>query len=205
MELNESQVELASKLTALQRKLVINLVGSNMSQREAYIAAGGKAKSPAVQDSSACEILSNPKVKAFYNSLINQAASSAVMTREEALERLSQTARVTIADVCEFKTVQVGETPEGDPVYQTVWTIKNSEDIPAEIAVCIKSVSITQQGPKLELHDQNSAIKQLSDMQGWNAPKKSELTGAGGAPLKVEADVSAPEVASALETLLGAL
>ena len=149
MELTDKQLDLASKLTTLQRKFVVNLVGSDMSQREAYIAAGGKAKTPATQDSSASEILSNPKVRAFYDSLMESATSAAILTREEALQILSINAK--LADEC---------------------------------------------------RDQHAAIKQISDMQGWNAPKKSELTGAGGKPLAIQADVSSPEVASALAGLM---
>lgn len=152
MELTDKQLELASKLTTLNRKFVVNLVGSNMSQREAYLAAGGKAKSEASQDTNASRMLSDAKVKAFYDSLMSTAASSAVLTREEALEILSNNA-------------------------------KQAE----------------------EHRDQHAAIKQLSDMQGWNAPKKSELTGAGGKPLAIQADVSSPEVASALAGLMDKL
>jgi phage terminase small subunit len=103
-----------------------------------------------------------------------KAETSAVMSRGEALEKLSLSARVSITDVADFKLAQVGEDADGNPVHQTTWVIKNSEDIAPEVAACIKSITITQTGPKLELHDQNSAIKQLADMQGWNAPKKTE-------------------------------
>jgi len=202
VSLSPEQLELASKLTTLQRKFVINLVGSKMSQREAYVAAGGRAKSDSAKDNSASVMLSKTKVKGFYDSLLNTATTSAVMTREEALERLTLSARVRITDVCDFRNVQTGEDPDGDPVYQTVWTIKNSEDIPAEIAACIKSVAITNQGPKIELHDQTAATKQISDMQGWNAPKKTELTGKDGQSLAITADVSSPDIVAALASLM---
>ena len=152
MELTDKQLELASKLTTLNRKFVVNLVGTNKSQRQAYVDAGGKAKSDDAQDAAASRMLADVKVKAFYDSLMSTAASSAVLTREEALEILSSNA-------------------------------KQAE----------------------EHRDQHAAIKQLSDMQGWNAPKKSELTGAGGKPLAIQADVSSPEVASALAGLMDKL
>lgn len=120
-----------------------------MSQREAYVAAGGKAKTDNSKDNAASVMLSNPKVRAFYNSLIDSTTIGAVLSRTEALEILSTNAR-------------------------------DSE----------------------EKRDQHTAIKQLSEMEGWNAPKKSELTGKNGAPLAVDSKVSAPEVAQALSNLL---
>lgn len=177
IKLTAEQLELASKLTPLQRKFVIYLVSSNMSQREAYINAGGKATTEGAQDVSASRMLSQDKVKAFYESLLNSAATVAVMTKEQALERLTKSASVTIKDVCDFKNVQVGEDEEGNPVFQTVWTVKDAEDIPDHIAASIKSVTITKTGPKIELHDSHGAIKQLGDMLGWNAPKESKLSG----------------------------
>jgi len=170
-KLSKEQLELSKGLTDLQRRFVVNLV-SGMTQRQAYIEAGGRAKTPGAQDNSASVMLSRSKVRAFYDSLIEEAQSNAVMTKEQALVRLTQSAKVTMKDVCDFRNIQVGEDENGDPVHQTVWTVKNAEDIPSHIAACIKSVSITREGPKLELYDSNSSIKQLSDMLGWALPTK---------------------------------
>tara|TARA_R110000850_G_scaffold269167_2_gene401022 strand:- start:16365 stop:17009 length:645 start_codon:yes stop_codon:yes gene_type:complete len=182
--LNEDQLNLASELTVLQRKFVIELIKPNTTQRQAYLAAGGQGKTENAQDSSANTMFSNVKVRAFYDSLMEEITANAVYTKEKAIERLSNTARVTIKDVCDFKNSQVGEDEEGKPVYQTTWVIKNSEDIPDHIAAAIKSVSITKDGPKLELHDSHGSIKQLADMLAWNAPKKTEVTGADGGALQ---------------------
>ena len=200
--LTPEQDELASKLTTLQYKCVINLVGSNMSQRQAYLAAGGKGKTEESQDNTASVIFRKVEVREFYDSLMASAQSEAVMTKEQALSRLTKSAQVTITDVCDFKNVQVGEDGEGDPVFQTVWTVKNAEDIPPHIAACIKSVTVTKSGPKIELHDSHGAIKQLGDMLGWDSPKKSELTGKDGSALSIKSDVSAPEIAEALAGLM---
>ena len=145
-----------------------------MNQIQAYKKAGGRAKTRSAQDNAASVMLRNAKTKAFYNSLMNEGISEAIMTKEQALTRLTRTASVTIKDVCDFKNLQVGEDENG-PVYQTVWTVKNAEDIPDHIAACIKSVSVTREGPKLELYDSNASIKQLSDMLGWAIPKKPTI------------------------------
>lgn len=87
MSLTPEQEALSSALTKLQRQLVLGRVAGK-SSRQAYYDAGGKAKNDNAADASASEILANPKVDAFYRSLIAQAATSAVMTREGHLERL---------------------------------------------------------------------------------------------------------------------
>ena len=201
IQLTPEQLELATQLTPLQRKCVIALVSSKMSQRQAYIHAGGKAKDVKTQDANASRMLTQAKVKAFYESLLNSAATSAVMSREEALERLSKSARIKITDICTFKLVEL-KGPDDKIVLNTVWEMKNAEDIDPDVAACIKSVTFTKTGPKIELYDANGSIKLLSDMQGWNAPKKTELTGKDGQALAISADVSSPEVAAALAGLM---
>jgi hypothetical protein len=54
----------------------------------------------------------------------------------------------------------------------------------------------------VDIRDKHAAIKQLSAMEGWEAPKKSELTGKDGSPLAVSVDVSAPEIVKALAELM---
>jgi phage terminase small subunit len=204
IKLSDEQKAMAKELTSLQRKVVIGIVGG-LTHRKAYVKAGGKAKKAQGQDASVAEILGKPIVRAFLDSLMNKAAENAVITREEAIGILADTAKLKITDVCDFQNVQIGEDDEGTPVFKTVWTMKNSEDIPDHIARSIKSVTATKDGPKIELHDSHGSIKQLSSMMGWDAPKKTELTGAEGKPLEVKSEVKAPEIANALAGLLGKL
>jgi phage terminase small subunit len=205
LKLTAEQVELASKLTSLQRKFVIELIKPKTSQRQAYLTAGGKAKTESAQDAASSTMLSNVKVRAFHDSLIGSKMVSSIMERDEALAILSTNARVKMTDVADYKFVEVGRDKDGQPIMQTVWTMKDSKDIDPNVISCIKSVTMTKQGPKIELHDQQGAIKQLSSLQGWDAPKRTELTGAGGEALQLNANVSAPEIASALASLMGKL
>lgn len=208
IQLTPEQLELATKLTPLQRRFVLNLVKPGMSQRQAYVDAGGTSATPETQDASASRMLSNAKVKEFYQSLINSIASDVIMTKQEALERLSKTARATIHDICTFKLVEVlTKDKDGNEKieFDTIWTMKETEEIDPVIAAAIKSVTFTKNGPKIEMYDANGSIKILSDLQGWNAPKKQEITGKDGQPLAINADVSAPEIASALAGLMAKL
>ena len=199
------QMELAAKLTLLQRKFIIELIKPKVSQRQAYIAAGGKAKTESAQDAASSTMLSNVKVKAFYNSMMEAETVSSIMERNEALEILTTNARVKMTDVAVFGFVEVGKDEEGNPIMNSVWTMKDSEDIDPALMSCIKSVTMTNKGPKVELHDQQGAIKQITDIQGWAAPRKTELTGAGGSALQVDTNISAPEIASALAGLMSKL
>lgn len=182
--LTEEQKALAAKLTKMQRLVVIGVM-EGKSQRQAYRDAGGKSKRDSVADAVVSRMLSDSKVRAFYDSLSETAASSSVMTRQEALERLTRSARVTIADIAEFREEVVGEDEDGNPVVQTQWRIKNSDEMTPEAAAAIKSVTATKFGPKLELHDSLNAIRQLRDMQGWDEPKRTEHTGANGGAIEI--------------------
>ncbi|MGH1372974.1 MAG: terminase small subunit [Cellvibrionaceae bacterium] len=198
------QLELASVLTTLQRMTVINIVTGKMSQREAYREAGGKAKTDASADATVSRMLSDAKVKAFYESLLNEAAKEAVMSRTEALERLSRSARVTVLDIAEFSEEVVGEDEDGNPVTQTSWRIKNSDEMSLEAAASIKSITATKFGPKLEMHDAQGAIKQLADLEGWNAPKRAAVEHSGeiATPQKVDLGSMSKDDRSALKQLL---
>ncbi|MPW31902.1 hypothetical protein F9L16_23385 [Agarivorans sp. B2Z047] len=180
IKLTPELLELASALTPLQRKFVILLVSSNMNQREAYVEAGGKAKTEKAQVASASRMLAQVSVKAFYDFLMNAAASDAIMSKQEAMERLTKSARATIHDICAFELKQVGEDKNGNPVMQTVWTMKQTEEIEPAIAAAIKSLTFTKTGPKIEMYDSNGSIKILSDLQGWNAPQKRDHTSSDG-------------------------
>jgi phage terminase small subunit len=185
---------MSRKLTSKQeayKNSRIQGMGVSESYRASYKADGMSDKAVSKE---ATKLEKDPRIAPAIREKREEATSSAVMTRQEALEKLSLSARVSITDVAEFKVAQVGEDDNGLPVYQTVWEIKNSEDIAPEVAACIKSITITKTGPKLELHDQNSAIKQLSEMEGWNSATKHEHSGPGGKPIvtRVERIIVSP-------------
>ena len=204
LTLTDEQKELAKKLTTLQHKFVVNLVGG-MSQDEALKEAGSKAKNANTLRAVASRMLTDANASAFYDSLMLTKLTDSIMGRDEALSILSNNARVSMTDVADYAFKKVGEDGEGQPIMQTVWTMKDSADIDPKVIACIKSVTMTKQGPKIELHDQQGAIKQLSAMQGWDSPKKTEVSGKDGAPLAINSNVSAPEIVSALAGLMDKL
>ncbi|MDE9443999.1 terminase small subunit, partial [Xenorhabdus bovienii] len=150
---------------------------------DAYRKAGGKAEGDSAHV-QASRMISFDKVKAFLDAMNQEAVSDAVMSRQEALERLSTMGRVSLHDIAEFRNSQIGEDDEGQPVFQASWQFKDSAlQNPAALSA-ISELTTGKDGIKLKLHDPKAAIKQLSELMGWDAPKKTELTGANGGPIQ---------------------
>lgn len=182
--LTTEQMEMANGLTHLNRMTVIHVIGG-MSHRNAYKAAGGKAKSNKSIDATVSRMLGSAKSRAFYDSLIESTAVSAIMSREEMMERLTVMGRGNISDVANFSKINlVGK--DGEVVHQTVWDLKNSDTITKEQAMLLTEVTAGKDGFKFKIHDQKAAMKQLATLQGYEAPQKLEHTGKDGESIKTE-------------------
>lgn len=180
------QRSLFDELTSLQGKLCTIIIGNpTLSQRQAYYAAGGKAKSDDVADASASEILANPKVKAFMDCMKTQVVNDAIMSREEAMKILTTLGRGNLTDIVKFKTSHVGQNAEtGDDIHQTTWVI--DEDLQAndpDKLIIISELEVGKNGPKIKQHSKVAAIAQLAKMGGWEAAQKFEHAGPGGGPI----------------------
>ncbi|CDH07537.1 putative phage terminase, small subunit [Xenorhabdus bovienii str. oregonense] len=187
------QKVLFDALTKLQQKFALGIL-KGLNQTDAYRKAGGKAKTEDTARSCASEILTNPNVKAFLDAMNQEAVSDAVMTRQEALERLSTMGRVSLHDIAEFRNSQIGEDDEGQPVFQAAWQFKDSAlQNPAALSA-ISELTTGKDGIKLKLHDPKAAIRQLSELMGWDAPKKTELTGKDGGPININNTITAAEL-----------
>lgn len=171
--LTDEQKVLFDALTKLQQKFVLGIL-KGLNQIDAYKQAGYKAKTDDTAYSSASEILRNPKVKSFLDSMNEVAISNAIMTREEALERLSSIGRSSVSEMVEFSEHKMGVDDDGNPVIQAVWKFKDSALQDPKSLAAISELTAGKDGIKLKLHDPKAAIKQLADMQGWEPPKKIE-------------------------------
>lgn len=181
---------LFDQLTELQQRIATGVL-AGMTQRAAYLAAGGKATSESAIDSSCSEILRNLQVKAFMDSMKRQAISDAIMSREEAMKILTDLARGNLTDLVKFRTVNIGKDMEtGEDINQTAWTI--DEDLqqsdPAKLII-ISELEVGKNGPKIKQHSKTAAIQQLAKMQGWESASKHEIAGPGGGPILTK-DVS---------------
>ena len=201
---NQKQRKYFLACTQLQALTVINLLYHGLSRAEAYMRAGGTAKTPQVAATCVSKILQLPKVKAFYNALMEPIAGDAVMSRNEVLKRLTTMSRTSIKDIASFRNVKTGTDDNGDPVYQSVWTIKPDEELTDEQALAIKSVTTTATGVKIELHNQREAMRDLRTMQGMDSAKKYEITDENGKSVKaITKDMTAEEAAKIYKEALG--
>lgn len=170
LTMSQEQLKMLEKLKPLQKKVAINVI-SGMSNIDSYIAAGGKAKTKSSQESTVSEMLSNPKVKAFIDSMKQEAVNSAVMSRQEMLERLSNLSRVNMSDLIEW-SVSETKDDEGNPTEQTIWSIKESAQQDPNAMASIAEVTAGKEGFKIKQHSPLAAMKQLADMEGYNAAKQ---------------------------------
>jgi len=181
---------LFDQLTHLQQGVATNWL-AGMTQRQAYRLAGGSAEDDAVADSSASEILSNPKVKAFTDAMKDEAVSEAVMSRKEALEKLSSLARTDLKDLVDFGSYELGVDQEsGNPIIQSTWKIKSSALQDPKQMAAISELTVGRDGIKIKTHSQIEAMKQLAKMQGWESAQKIEHTGKAGGPIHTVRELS---------------
>ncbi|EQA0765025.1 terminase small subunit, partial [Escherichia coli] len=115
-KLTAEQQRLFDVLTPLQKRFSLAII-KGKNQTEAYRKAGGKAKGDNLRK-AAHVIATNCDVQAFIKSVQGEIIDEAIMTRDEALKRLSKMGRASIADIAEFSNSIVGEDEEGNPVYQ---------------------------------------------------------------------------------------
>lgn len=198
------QLTLFEAMTALQQRLCSTLIDNpNLSQRQAYYVAGGTAKNDSTADASASEILSNPSVKAFMDSVRAQAISKKIMDREEAMEILSGLSRGKLTDIVKFRTIYVGKDPvTGADVNQTAWEIDEGlQESDPEKLIIISELEVGKFGPKIKTHSKIAAIQQLAKMQGWEAAQKIDHSSTDGtmSPKTVDAEL----VGALVDKLIG--
>lgn len=149
--------------------------------------------------SRAYELLDNSEIAARLAELNQAAVTAAVMTRQEALEKLSALARTDLKDLVEFGEYALGEDAEGNPVIQSSWKIKDSAlQDPVKLSA-ISELTAGRDGIKIKTHSPLSAIQQLAKMQGWESAQKVDHTSSDGSmtPLPTTIVLAAPDDDSA--------
>ncbi len=111
-EMNEEQKRMFDALAPLAQKVCINVI-AGMSNIDAYKEAGGKAKTKGAQESGVSEILSNPKVKSFMDSMKGESLSRAIMSRDEMMERLTALASINMQDLINARPDELTELKAG--------------------------------------------------------------------------------------------
>lgn len=180
-----------TKKLSVRHERFVQCIIKGMSQSDAYRAVYNASKSTDKSISEeACRIAARPDVRARIEELKERSASKAVMTRTEALERLSNFARTDLADLVEFGNFQVGEDEDGQPILNSTWKFKPSALVDPEKLAAIAELVSSKDGMRIKTHSPLAAIQQLAKMQGWEAAAKHEVTGADGKDLIPSIDVS---------------
>ncbi|PHM70336.1 terminase small subunit [Xenorhabdus sp. KJ12.1] len=188
IQLTDEQKVLFDALTPLQQKFALGIL-KGLNQVDAYRKAGGKAKGESAR-TQASRMITFDNVKTFLDAMNQEAVSDAVMSRQEALERLSAMGRVSIHDIADFRNSQIGEDDKGKPVFQATWQFKDSAlQNPAALSA-VSELTTGKDGIKLKLHDPKSAIKQLAELLGWESAKKVDLSSSDGSMTPNSIDLS---------------
>ncbi|WP_313397130.1 terminase small subunit [Stutzerimonas nitrititolerans] len=159
----------------------LKLGNASEAYRQSYNAERMKPESI---NRKAKELLDNGKIAARLEELNSAAVTDAVMTRQEALERLSGFARTDLADLVEFGSYEIGEQ-DGQPIIQAAWKIKDSVLQDPKKLAAISELAATKDGIRIKTHSPLQAIQQLARMQGWESATKHEHTGKDGQPIEV--------------------
>lgn len=135
--------------------------------RRAYNAQNMK---PETVNKRASELLANGVIAGRLARLRSRSESAAVMSRQEALERLSMVARTSLSDLVEFGSHELGEDEDGNPIIQSAWKIRDSALQDPKQLAAIAELTASKDGIKIKTHSPLQAIQQLAKMQGWDRP-----------------------------------
>jgi len=171
-------------LTPKQERFCLAYLKTGNASEAYRLSYNAENMKPETINNRASELLKNSGVAGRLAELKEKSESEAVMSRQEALERLSGYARTDLADLVEFGQYEIGEQ-DGQPIIQASWKIKDSVLQDPKKMAAISELSATKDGIKIKTHSPLSAIQQLAKMQGWESATKHELSGPNGSPVMV--------------------
>jgi len=135
---------------------------------EAYRRAyNAENMNPNVIHNKASALMAKGEVRVRVEQLRAKAETASVMSRQEALERLSTFARTDLSDLVEFGSYELGEQ-DGQPVIQSAWKIRDSVLQDPKKLAAISELSAGRDGIKIKTHSPLQAIQQLAKLQGWD-------------------------------------
>jgi phage terminase small subunit len=203
---HEELMNKIKQLSRLQMGFVLAILDNpNMPRYKAYWKAGGKCRNRRTATSEAGRIYANPHVQEVLGPLEDlaklRAVNDSVMTRAEAIERLTSMARTQMNEVVDFHEVEIGRRPDGTPLHQTSWTLKEGATEDDDVMGSIAELSSSGDGFKFKLHDPKACMALLAKIEGWEAPSRTEVSGPEGGPVEVKS-LSDEDLARRLAFLL---
>jgi len=124
--------------------------------------------SPNVIHNKASALMAKGDVRVRIEQLRAKAETASVMSRQEALERLSTFARTDLSDLVEFGAYELGQDDDGKPIVQAAWKIRDSALQDPKKLAAISELSAGRDGIKIKTHSPLQAIQQLAKLQGWD-------------------------------------
>ena len=124
--------------------------------------------SPNVIHNKASALMAKGDVRVRIEQLRAKAETASVMSRQEALERLSTFARTDLSDLVEFGAYELGQDDDGKPIVQAAWKIRDSVLQDPKKLAAISELSAGRDGIKIKTHSPLQAIQQLAKLQGWD-------------------------------------
>lgn len=176
-KMTDEEYEAYGKLSTLQKEFVRAKM-QGMNDTDAYKATSGKATTEGSIRKQANQMVTNGNIAHFLNLIDQRDVQSAVMSREEMLERLSAMARTSVADVVDIirPDDQLMDMATGKVITgQTMWSLKAVEDMTNGGLSAISELTAGKEGFKFKLQDQRAAMKQLAELLGYDAPQKVEV------------------------------
>lgn len=175
MELEPELVKLYDEMsTRLQKSFALAIIRGS-KPKDAYYEAGGIAANDANASASAYHLNQNPAVQQFIRAAQLAAISDAVMTKQEALERLTVIARGSLSSVGRIITRVLIDEKTGEVVDTGGFELKPTDQLRPEDIYLIEEYISTDRGVKFKLKSSIQALKMLAEMQGWNKPKELKI------------------------------
>ena len=148
----DGAMDLTEKQKAFADAYLVDFNASAAAKR-----AGYSLRSAHVQG---CNLLKKPKVQKYLQEQREKAHNAAIMTLEEAMERLSRLARRDVSDY-------VDAGGHFDTQGKDTYAISGMDRVLDKDGDCIL---------KVRMADPHRAIEQLAKLKGWNAPERHEHT-----------------------------
>jgi len=178
MELTPDQLDALLDLTEKQRKAVLHYM-SGKSKAEAYTDAGYQSSSRSTASKNASKLFETEKVKKAVRLLmqedVQEQVNDSILSRERALEILNHQAECSLDEVLDFFEVEI-DTLQG-PVKHTLFRLKDTKNWSEKVKASIKSITLTKQGPKIELYDRQNAVKITGQIEEYISPKGRKSSG----------------------------
>lgn len=184
-------------LTAKQEAFCLAYIETGNASEAYRRAYNCKNSKPSSINVNACKLLADTNVQQRVSALKTRVQTDSIMTRQEALERLSRIGRTSLSDLIEWRTAELGDDEDGNAVRQTGWHVKDSVAQDPKKMELIAELSTGRDGVKIKTHSQLQAIQQLAKMEGWESAAKHEIAGVNGGPIETKSSIDITKLSTA--------